>query len=81
MKTTLICLILFTQIITADNFDYLHNNVNSGSNSQNQQGEERSLVPNWAKGIVWYQIFPERFDNGDISNDPTSERVFSDSKK
>ncbi|MBZ0184428.1 MAG: glycoside hydrolase family 13 protein [Melioribacteraceae bacterium] len=80
MKTTLICLILFTQIITADNFDYLHNNVKSGSNSQNQQGEERSLVPNWAKGIVWYQIFPERFDNGDISNDPTSERVFSDSK-
>lgn len=80
MKTTLICLILFTQIITADNFDYLHNNVKSGSNSQNQQVEERSLVPNWAKGIVWYQIFPERFDNGDISNDPTSERVFSDSK-
>ncbi len=80
MKTTLICLILFTQIITADNFNYLHNHVKSGSNSQNQQVEERSLVPNWAKGIVWYQIFPERFDNGDISNDPTSERVFSDSK-
>lgn len=80
MKTTLICLILFTQIITADNFNYLHNHVKSGSNSQNQQVEERSLVPNWAKGIVWYQIFPERFENGDISNDPTSERVFSDSK-
>ena len=80
MKTILICLILFTQIITADNFNYLHNNVKSDSNSRNQQVEERSLVPNWAKGIVWYQIFPERFDNGDISNDPTSERVFSDSK-
>lgn len=80
MKTILICLILFTQIITADNFDYLHNNVKSDSNSLNQQVEEKSLVPNWAKGIVWYQIFPERFENGDISNDPTSERVFSDSK-
>lgn len=81
MKTILICLILITQIFaTNNNFNYLHNHVKSGSNSQNQQVEERSLVPNWAKGIVWYQIFPERFDNGDISNDPTSERVFSDSK-
>ncbi len=28
------------------------------------------FVPEWAKGIVWYQIFPERFWNGDRSNDP-----------
>ncbi|RYY96882.1 MAG: alpha-amylase [Chitinophagaceae bacterium] len=27
-------------------------------------------TPNWSKGIVWYQIFPERFRNGDPSNDP-----------
>lgn len=27
-------------------------------------------TPAWAKGIVWYQIFPERFRNGDPSNDP-----------
>ncbi|MBK8943987.1 MAG: glycoside hydrolase family 13 protein [Ignavibacteriae bacterium] len=27
-------------------------------------------VPNWAKSAVWYQIFPERFNNGDKSNDP-----------
>lgn len=26
--------------------------------------------PEWAKGAVWYQIFPERFNNGDPSNDP-----------
>ena len=24
----------------------------------------------WAKDAVWYQIFPERFRNGDPSNDP-----------
>ncbi len=30
-----------------------------------------SFVPDWAKGIVWYQIFPERFRNGDPTNDPT----------
>ncbi|MCH8556934.1 MAG: glycoside hydrolase family 13 protein [Balneolia bacterium] len=28
------------------------------------------FVPEWAKGIVWYQIFPERFHRGDTSNDP-----------
>ena len=32
-------------------------------------GEE--FVPRWAKEVVWYQIFPERFYNGDTANDPT----------
>lgn len=27
-------------------------------------------VPKWAKEAIWYQIFPERFANGDKSNDP-----------
>jgi cyclomaltodextrinase / maltogenic alpha-amylase / neopullulanase len=30
-------------------------------------------VPDWAKEVVWYQIFPERFCNGDKSNDPTPQ--------
>lgn len=29
-------------------------------------------VPQWAKEAVWYQIFPERFRNGDLTNDPTA---------
>ena len=28
-------------------------------------------VPAWAANAVWYQIFPERFRNGDPKNDPT----------
>ena len=28
-------------------------------------------VPEWAKGVIYYQIFPERFANGDSSNDPS----------
>ncbi len=28
-------------------------------------------VPAWAKDVVWYQVFVERFRNGDPSNDPT----------
>ncbi len=27
-------------------------------------------TPDWAKGATWYQVFPERFDNGDSENDP-----------
>nr|WP_239541253.1 glycoside hydrolase family 13 protein [Pullulanibacillus pueri] len=28
-------------------------------------------APDWVKDTVWYQIFPERFGNGDASNDPS----------
>ena len=31
----------------------------------------KEFVPEWAKRVVWYQIFPERFRNGDLKNDPT----------
>jgi cyclomaltodextrinase / maltogenic alpha-amylase / neopullulanase len=31
---------------------------------------KKEFVPEWAKEVVWYQIFPERFRNGDKSNDP-----------
>jgi glycosidase len=31
--------------------------------------------PAWAGEAVWYQIFPERFRNGDPSNDPTPESM------
>ncbi len=30
-------------------------------------------VPAWTKQAVWYQIFPERFANGDKHNDPKPE--------
>ncbi|MCK5483938.1 MAG: alpha-amylase, partial [Gemmatimonadetes bacterium] len=28
-------------------------------------------VPAWSRDVVWYQVFVERFRNGDPSNDPT----------
>ena len=31
---------------------------------------QNDFTPQWSKGIVWYQIFPERFNNGDPNNDP-----------
>ena len=33
------------------------------------------FVPAWAKDAVWYKIFPERFRNGDTSNDPTKADI------
>ena len=37
--------------------------------------ESGEFVPTWAKDAVWYQIFPERFCNGDASNDPTKADI------
>lgn len=41
--------------------------------------EEKAIpnheIPEWAKDAVWYQIFPERFNNGDTENDPTLETI------
>lgn len=39
-------------------FEYLYTNE-----------EDIMCVPKWAEGAVIYQIFPERFNNGDTSND------------
>lgn len=36
---------------------------------------QTSHVPDWGKSAVWYQIFPERFRNGDPSNDPTRDTL------
>lgn len=33
------------------------------------------FVPSWAKCAVWYQIFPERFWNGDPANDPVLDSL------
>lgn len=41
--------------------------------SSAQDGDE--FVPQWAKRAVWYQIFPERFRNGDSSNDPKMKDI------
>lgn len=35
-----------------------------------QTAHQNSMPPEWAAAAVWYQIFPDRFDNGDPANDP-----------
>ncbi len=46
--------------------------TNPKSPIQNLKSE---TVPAWAHEAVFYQIFPERFRNGDPSNDPTYESL------
>ena len=42
----------------------------SGS-AQKEKASDLASVPEWSKHAIWYQIFVERFRNGDKSNDPT----------
>ncbi len=35
--------------------------------------------PEWSKNVIWYQIFVERFYNGNPANDPKPENMYSSS--
>ena len=52
--------------------------TSASSSSASSRGDYHA--PEWAKHVVWYQIFPERFYNGDPSNDPIRERVGGDTE-
>lgn len=39
------------------------------------QGSDERRIPDWARNVVWYQIFPERFRDGDSSNNPGRETL------
>ena len=54
--------ILIFMVVTALSFSQKEENIMSKS--------KEDFVPQWAKKVIWYQIFPERFHNGDTSNDP-----------
>lgn len=44
---------------------------NLPENKTSQSSEKKTeFVPAWAKSVIWYQVFPERFRNGDTKNDP-----------
>ncbi|HCY75785.1 MAG TPA: alpha-amylase [Ignavibacteriales bacterium] len=50
------------------------NNITTTAQMKTQHSN-LDFVPQWAKEVVWYQIFPERFCNGDSKNDPTLESI------
>ncbi|HET9132970.1 MAG TPA: glycoside hydrolase family 13 protein, partial [Gemmatimonadales bacterium] len=36
---------------------------------------QTAAVPQWSRDAIWYQVFVERFRNGDAKNDPTVEDI------
>lgn len=41
----------------------------------NTQEIDISAAPKWSQEAIWYQIFVERFNNGDTTNDPKAENL------
>ena len=50
--------------------------VQNQSKRSNPSDKSLASVPAWAKEAIWYQIFVERFRNGDRSNDPTPADMY-----
>jgi cyclomaltodextrinase len=57
--------------------------VTDGSDAHTTETFEATLEPDplqtpaWAMGAVWYQIFPERFRNGNPLNDPSGGSIYA----
>ncbi len=47
----------------------------SGCQQHNTPKSTTTPPPDWAKSMIWYQIFVERFNNGDSTNNPTPETI------
>ncbi len=57
-----------------------HSEVSSSDQNQDATVSDEHTVtgeniPEWAENVVWYQIFPERFRQGDSTNNPTADRI------
>ena len=72
MKSILIHLFALTFVLLNISCSQ-QNNSSKADLSANKLGKE--FVPLWAKSVVWYQIFPERFRDGDPSNNPTVKDI------
>jgi glycosidase len=51
----------------------------AGCGSKRSAGDDQASIssaPEWSRNAIWYQIFVERFRNGDILNDPTVDDMY-----
>lgn len=48
---------------------------NESPKVKEKEQETEYYAPEWAQKVIWYQIFPERFNNGNPDNNPTADRV------
>ena len=54
---------------------YLSKIADARQNAWHSPMQPAFETPDWAQRAIWYQIFPERFRNGDKSNDPANARA------
>ena len=47
--------------------------ISCGTKYNENEQLDISHVPEWSKNVIWYQIFVDRFRNGDKTNDPKPE--------
>ena len=66
MKQKLFLLITIAFFIASCN-----NSDKSTTQNKTDMDTLNEFVPQWAKSVIWYQIFPERFCDGDSTNNPT----------
>ncbi len=52
--------------------DYLYaTTANAQGHAYHTRMQSSVVTPGWAKRAIWYEIFPERFRNGNKANDPS----------
>lgn len=49
----------------------------SACQSSKIKSDSKNQPPDWAKEAIWYQIFVERFYNGNVRNDPTRNTIYA----
>jgi glycosidase len=55
--------------------------ASSSAGRQAATGASNLVIPDWVKDAVFYQIFPERFANGDMGNDPRGTEPWGSTPK
>ncbi len=60
-----------------DNVPHVATTADHSFEQSSPENTRRSPVPDWIVDTVFYQIFPERFRNGDPANDPTFDSLES----
>lgn len=69
-----ICYLLAFLLLTLAACDTSSSEADGTPNDQSKIQNPQSAI-GWARDAVFYQIFPERFRNGDASNDPTRASI------
>jgi glycosidase len=70
---TFVIIIIFTVLIF---FSCKTKNIkNTKTVEQEKFYDDGEFVPIWAKTAIWYQIFPDRFFDGDTTNNPQKKDI------